>query len=122
MKQIFYILFLTALVLSGCRTARPVEQKEVVRALSLDKKYPNANAILLSDDEYIRYNPDGTSVSTDTFSYRVLTTKGRDELRTLLFRFHTNYEKISVTHLSVVKPDGRKIILDRNRNTIHGII
>ena len=112
MRQIFYILFLTALVLSGCRTARPVEQKEVVRAVSLDKKYPNANAILLSDDEYIRYNPDGTSVSTDTFSYRVLTTKGRDELRTLLFRFHTNYEKISVTHLSVTKPDGRKIILD----------
>ncbi|MBQ9088282.1 MAG: DUF3857 domain-containing protein [Lentisphaeria bacterium] len=112
MKQIFYILFLTALVLSGCRTPHAAEPSRAVRSCSLDKKYPNANAILLSDDEFIRYNPDGTSVSTDTFSYRVLTTKGRDELRTLLFRFHTNYEKISVTHLSVTKPDGRKIILD----------
>ncbi|MBR7107955.1 MAG: DUF3857 domain-containing protein [Lentisphaeria bacterium] len=112
MKQIFCILFPALLVLAGCRTELQDKPLKPEHSAVRTEKYPNANAVLLNDDEYIRYAPDGTSVSTDTFSYRVLTTKGRDELRTLTFRYHTNYEKISVTNLSVTKPDGRKIILD----------
>ena len=103
MKRFFVLFLLLGLVCSGCAAIPDVA--------SLRKKYPDANTVLLNDEEYIFYNPDGTSIATDKFSYRILTEKGRDDLRRLTLRFHTNYEKVAVTHLSVVKPDGKKLEL-----------
>ena len=103
MKRFLISVWSMVLIFSGLAAIPP--------AAELNRRYPNANAVLLCDDEYIRYNTDGSSTSTDKFSYRVLTEKGRDELRQLTFRFHTNYEKISVTDLSVTKTDGKTVKL-----------
>ncbi len=104
MKRFFILLWSLVVIFSGCAA--------VPSAAKLSSRYPNANTVLLNDDEYIRYNADGSSTSTDKFSYLVLTEKGREELRQLTFRFHTHYEKITVTGLSVTKPDGKNIVLD----------
>ena len=104
MKRFFTLLLSTAFILSGFGAIPDLSV--------LLKKYPDANMVLQDDQEHIRYNADGSSVSTDSFSYRVLTEKGREDLRQLTFRFHTGYEKIAVTELSVSKPDGRILTLD----------
>ena len=103
MKRFFVLFLLLGLVFSGCAAIPDVAV--------LLKKYPDANTVLLNDEEHIFYNPDGTSIATDKFSYRILTEKGREDLRQLTLRFHTNYEKIAVTHLSVIKPDGKTVVL-----------
>ena len=105
MMKRFFILLWSAMLLSGAIAAVPDTD-------GLRRRYPDANTVLLDDTEYIRYNPDGSSVATDKFSYRILTEKGRDDLRTLAFSFHSSYEKVSVTELSVTKPDGRIIRLE----------
>ena len=104
MKHFFTLLLSTVFILSGFGAIPDLSV--------LLKKYPDANTVLLDDREYIRYNADGSSVSTDSFSYRVLTEKGRNDLRKLDFHFYTGYEKIAVTELKVTKPDGRTITLD----------
>ncbi|MBO5822841.1 MAG: DUF3857 and transglutaminase domain-containing protein, partial [Lentisphaeria bacterium] len=103
MKRFFILFLLLGAIISGCAAIPDVAE--------LRKKYPDANTVLLNDEEYIRYNADGTSISTDKFSYRILTEKGREDLRQLTLRFHTHYEKVAVTNLSVVKPNGKTVEL-----------
>ncbi|MBE6390580.1 MAG: DUF3857 domain-containing protein [Lentisphaerae bacterium] len=104
MKRFFILLLSTVFIVSGFGATPDLSV--------LLKKYPDANMVLLDDQEYIKYNADGSSVSTDSFSYRVLTEKGRNDLRKLAFRFYTGYEKVAVTGLTINKPDGRIITLD----------
>ena len=104
MKRFFILLLSTVFIVSGFGAIPDLSV--------LLKKYPDANMVLLDDQEYIKYNADGSSVSTDSFSYRVLTEKGRNDLRKLAFRFYTGYEKVAVTGLTINKPDGRIITLD----------
>ncbi len=113
MKRFFILFFTIALFFCSCAALPDMT--------AMRSQYPDANAVLLNDEEYIRYNPDGSSVSTDTFSYLVLTEKGREDLRQISFRFHTNYEKIAVTSLSVTKPDGKKINLDPEKLAVISI-
>ena len=113
MKRFFILFFTIALFFCSCAALPDMT--------AMRRQYPDANAVLLNDEEYIRYNPDGSSVSTDTFSYLVLTEKGREDLRQISFRFHTNYEKIAVTSLSVTKPDGKKINLDPEKLAVISI-
>ena len=113
MKRFFVLFFILGVFISGCAAVPDVA--------AWQKKYPDANTVLLNDEEYIRYDSDGSSVSTDKFSYLVLTEKGREELRTLTFSFHTNYEKIAVTGLSVTRPDGKNIILEPEKLAVVSI-
>ena len=71
MKRFFILFFTIALFFCSCAALPDVT--------AMRRQYPDANAVLLNDEEYIRYNPDGSSVSTDTFSYLVLTEKGREQ-------------------------------------------
>lgn len=113
MKRIFILLWSIFCIAYG--------QAAVPDTAALLKKYPNANTVLLNDEEHIRYNPDGSSVSTDKFSYRILTPRGRDDLRRLNFRYQANYERLAVTALSIVKPDGKTITLEPEKLAVISI-
>jgi len=68
--------------------------------------YPDADAVIVDAWEQVRYNADGTSRSLDDTCYKILTEKGRRELRTLSFFYDTAYGTVFVTRLEIIKPDG----------------
>jgi len=68
--------------------------------------YPDADAVVVDGWEQVRYNADGTSRSVEDVCYKVLTEKGRRELRTLSFFYDVAYGTVVVTKLEIIKPDG----------------
>ena len=65
------------------------------------KHFPDADSVLLHDREHSVYQTDGTAVTTDDCYYKVLTEKGRRELRALSFGYSSDYEKMEITALGV---------------------
>lgn len=110
MMKKFLTLFLTVVLFQIFQF--PAAAEVLPDVAELKKQYPDANTVLLKNEEYIRYNPDGSYLTTDEYSFRILTVKGRDDMRKLNFHFHTGYEKLAVRSLSVTKNDGRTITLD----------
>lgn len=78
-------------------------------------KYPDADSVLLYDREQAVYQPDGTGNTRDEFFQKVLTEKGRRDLREISLYFHSIYEAVSMPLLEVIRPDGttRRIEVDK---------
>ena len=76
-----------------------------------------ATCILLYDREVVTVNPDGTSTTVDECRYRILNYEGLTRMRELDFHFNSTYGTMKVTHLAIVKPDGRRITLDPAKNS-----
>ncbi len=79
---------------------------------ALQKKYPDAPAILLYDKEETVVNHDGTSSTSDLCSYIVMNYQGRELLRNLQMHFNSDYGELKVVLLQLTKKDGRVITLD----------
>jgi hypothetical protein len=75
-------------------------------------EFPDASIVLMDDKESVVVNSDGTSITTDRCIYKIMNYQGLLNLRTLQFHFNTSYGNIKVSHLVIVKPDGRRIVLD----------
>ena len=75
-------------------------------------EFPDASIVLMDDKESVVVNSDGTSVTTDRCVYKIMNYQGLLDLRTLQFHFNTSYGNIKVSHLVIVKPDGRRIVLE----------
>lgn len=71
-----------------------------------------ANCILLFDREEVTVNADGTFTTRDECRYQILNYEGLTRMRELAFHFNSAYGTVQVTHLAIVKPDGRKITID----------
>lgn len=74
--------------------------------------YADADAVLVAAWEQVRYNADGTARSLDDTCYKVLTEKGRRDLRTLSFFYDAAYGTVMVTKLEIIKPDGTVTPID----------
>ena len=85
--------------------------------LCLSGAEAKAPYILLFDREYISVNIDGTYTRKDECRYRVLNHDGVKKLRKLSLHFNSSYGKIEVAALSIVKPDGRRIKIDPEKNS-----
>ncbi len=81
------------------------------------EKYPDADSVLLFDDQKAVYQPDGTAVETDDFYQKVLTEAGRRELREITLHFNSTYETMEVPLLEVIKPDGSTVRIDVAANS-----
>lgn len=89
----------------------------IFHILFLTAAAPEAALILLNDREYVTVNADGTSTSTDECVYRILNYKGLKQLQTLRFHFNSTYSTFQVTHLAIIKSDGRRITVDPEKNS-----
>ena len=76
------------------------------------ESYPNADDVLVDDLIRVRYEADGTSLTTDETYFKVLTEKGKRENRTLSFHFTLPYEDVALDVLEVIRPDGAVIPVD----------
>ena len=94
-----------------------VDPAILARGKSADKKkYPDADNVLLYEKEHYVYDLSGTWRTFCESYAKILTEKGREELRTLSFYFNTNYTRTRVKQITVISPDGRKTHVDPVRN------
>ncbi len=79
-------------------------------------RFPDADAVLVDDLVREAYQPDGTSVSIDDEYTKILTEKGRRDASVRSFFFMAAYGTVTVARAEVIKPDGRRIAIDTERN------
>ncbi|MDD3154322.1 MAG: DUF3857 domain-containing protein [Victivallaceae bacterium] len=104
---------LLVLLAVAALAAPPFPASIVERAQNVtSKQYPDADTVLLDDDQSVVFQKDGTSVEIDNYYVKILTEKGRREFREQRFGYSRAYEKIQVLSLGIRKPDGTILTLD----------
>ena len=78
--------------------------------------YPDADAVMVDDAQWIRYRPDGTYVKWDEKYIRIMTEKGRRKFLTISSYFTIPYQRgpedCKIPVLEIIKPDGTVIPVD----------
>lgn len=69
-------------------------------------KYPDADAVLVDALEETRYKPDGTYVSEDYNTVKILTEKGRREESVISLSFNARYGTAKILEVKVTSADG----------------
>ena len=69
-------------------------------------KYPDADAVLVDSLEETRYKPDGTYVSEDYNTVKILTEKGRREESVISLSFNARYGTAKILEVKVTSTDG----------------
>lgn len=88
------------------------------RALKVNAtQYPNADTVLVHRERFIRYNKKGHYKSWDETYQKVLTKRGKKELRTISRRFEAPYSNCEFKAAQIIKPDGTRIRIDIRENT-----
>lgn len=70
------------------------------------EKYPDADAVLVDSLEESRYNPDGTYVSEDSNTIKILTEKGRREESVISLSYNARYGVSKIVEVKVTSADG----------------
>ena len=70
------------------------------------EKYPDADAVLVDSVEETRYKPDGTYVSEDYNTVKILTEKGRREESVISLSFNARYGVSKILEVKVTSADG----------------
>ena len=70
------------------------------------EKYPDADAVLVDSLEETRYKPDGTYVSEDYNTVKILTEKGRREESVISLSFNARYGTAKIVEVKVTSADG----------------
>lgn len=87
---------------------RMMERAKMVTA----DKHPDAHYALVDDFIYAKYEKSGTYVMWDDMAYKILTQKGRDQMKTLSTYYTASYGKSQFILVNVHKPDGKVISYD----------
>ena len=118
-SRLFKSCFAAALLLfaavAGGALPPPERLREQLNAAT-PEKYPNADTVTLYDCERVTYQTNGLHESTNEFCIKALTEAGRKELRKLSFEFDSAYGSYSVPRAEIVKPDGRRIVIDLEKH------
>ena len=106
------------ILISSVQAAETVSAAKILEAEKrADKKvFPDSHTVLLYNLENIRYEENGLSVSTDEYYQKVLTEKGRKELRSFTFHFNSTYENIEIEK-TVIFRKGKQIVIDPRANS-----
>ena len=70
------------------------------------EKYPDADAVLVDSVEETRYKPDGTYVSEENNTVKILTEKGRREESVISLSFNARYGVSKILEVKVTSADG----------------
>ncbi|MCP3968216.1 MAG: DUF3857 domain-containing protein [Lentisphaerae bacterium] len=122
-KRYLFLIIAALFMYAGSLTAeeaKPILDRKTALADAAKvtlQKYPDANSVLLSDYERIKYNPDGTYTSVDEFYEKILTEKGRRESRVANLYFALPYTKIIPYKIGIIKPDGKFVNIDIKANS-----
>ena len=115
-KRLFALLLLMPLLLAAdpVKKSVPAFDRELLKSAAgvTSARFPEADKVVLRENESCTYEKNGLYRTTDEFYFKILTDKGRDSLRNMRFFFNTNYNKVTVQALSVIKPDGKVIHVD----------
>ena len=124
MKKAVFILFISGMFLAAAWAGAQEKKISAVDPDVLEKaktavkeRFPDADNVLLCENESYTYETSGTYRATDELYVRILTEKGRDSLRRLSFYFNTHYNRIKIHSLAVIKPGGRVEKVDVARNS-----
>ena len=111
-----FLLFL--LLIAACcfayaaeKTPAPFSWQDAAKEATIEK-FPDAASVLLYDVESVVYQADGTSVETDDFFQKVLTERGRRELRTVQLRYCTSYGTAKFLRAEVLRPGQPARVID----------
>ncbi len=80
------------------------------------KEYPDAQTVLLYDDQQINFELDGTAVDIDDMYQKALTDKGVENLRSIPMHFNEFYEKYHIETLELIR-GGKVLPIDIKANT-----
>lgn len=106
------MLFLTVFAVN----ALSLEKISELSAKATLKNYPDAQTVLLYDDQQITFELDGTANDIDDMYQKALTDKGVRNLRSIPLHFNEFYEKYHIEALELIR-NGRKIAVDIKKNT-----
>ena len=90
--------------------------KEIAAGVTKEK-YPDAEDVMIDDIISITYQKDGTSETWDDTCVKILTDKGVRNNRTLGAGYNISYAKAFFTTIEIIKPDGRIIPIDIEKNS-----
>ncbi|MCQ2352013.1 MAG: DUF3857 domain-containing protein [Victivallaceae bacterium] len=74
------------------------------------EKYPDADTVLLFDEEKVRYDEKGFSETSDAYFVKIMTEKGRRDNRLISVPFNRHYQTVALKKL-VIHRDGGEIEL-----------
>jgi len=81
---------------------------EIERAGGL-KEHPNANALVIFEDNRTVFDESGESTSTEHALVKILTDKGKQTFATRKLPYHRLYSTVKVVLARVIKKDGRAV-------------
>ena len=104
-KKMRYIVLMLGLLTGFVLAGNDALHTEVTRAglTATVKKYPDSDTVLLYNKEKIRYDEKGLSNSTDEYYQKVLTEKGRKQLRSFTFHFNSTYETLTIEKSEIIR-------------------
>ena len=105
MKRFLLFLLIAAcgFAYAGEKAPAPFSWRDAAKEAT-SEKFPDAASVLLYDVESVVYQADGTSVETDDFYQKILTERGRRDLRTLQLRYCTSYGTARFLRAEVYRP------------------
>lgn len=81
------------------------------------EKYPDADSVLVWNDQRVTYQEDGSSVEFDEFYQKILTEKGKRNAGIFREYFNRSYGKVEIWAIEIIKPDGKIIKIDVAKNS-----
>ncbi|MHC4562760.1 MAG: DUF3857 domain-containing protein [Planctomycetota bacterium] len=114
MKHLRGVLFLGLIVLTaipacGKDHADGILDREAIAETGKSvtaAAYPNADEVIVDGHVLVQYNADGTSTRWDDTVIKALTEKGKRRQQEHGFYFTIPYDKVKLTLVEVIKPDG----------------
>ncbi|MDP2906209.1 MAG: DUF3857 domain-containing protein [Candidatus Omnitrophota bacterium] len=70
-------------------------------------QYPQAGALILSCNESIEINPDGTQTAYLYYLIKILNERGKEDFAEAKIDYDSTYESVELEYARTIKPDGR---------------
>ena len=114
MKKILLFLasFATCIILNAVQ----LDEINKLSARATLENYPDAQTVLLYDDQQITFETDGTADDIDDMYQKALTDKGVQNLCSIPLHFNEFYEKYHIEKLEIIR-DGKIIGIDVKNNS-----
>ena len=118
---ILFILLQASVSLAGQEAFswEPLDKIRVIKAAKTITrvKYPNADAVDVDQQNWIKYCKDGTYTEWHECYTKVLTEKGKRSLKTISSFFTVPYNTTKFTLVEVLKSDGTLVPVDIDKNS-----
>jgi hypothetical protein len=73
------------------------------------QRYPQAGALILSCDEKVEVNANGTQISYLHYLIKILNERGKEDFSEAHIDYDSTYEKVELEYARTIKPDGRVV-------------